>query len=124
MLECIFGEDEWLESTSWSSSWSSSMRSSGDPGADPLTGEVWGLPKAAKALLYKAKEAAEVWYSASCVFKWALKLQLRANFFWQMSHEKGLSPKKDREKKLKEEISWKLWNYNTYLSEVTNDSSN
>ena len=59
MLECIFGEDEWLESTSLSSSWSSSMSSSGDPG-EPLTGEVWGLPKAAKALLYKAREAAEV----------------------------------------------------------------
>ena len=70
------------------------MSSSGDPGDPPLgmipNGglELWGLPpkgglppKAAKALLYKAKDAAEVWYSASCVFKWARRLQLRANFF-------------------------------------------
>ena len=106
MLEWIFGDEEWLESSSLSSSWSSSMSSSGDPGDPPPLGipngglELWGLPpkgglppKAAKALLYKAKDAAEVWYSASCVFKWARRLQLRANFFWQMSHENGLSPK-------------------------------
>ena len=91
---------EWgSERSSMSSSWSSSPNSSGDSGG---LGEErdWGLepplapllPKAAKARRYRAKEVAELWYSASWVFKCARKLQLKANFFWQISQLKGLSP--------------------------------
>ena len=54
--------------SSMSSSLSSSMSSPGDSGSS-LIGEgvlvFSGLPRAANALRYRAKEVAEFWYSAS-----------------------------------------------------------
>merc|ERR1719510_618601 len=49
-------------------------------------------PNNSKVRRYKAKDAGDVWYSASWVLRCARRLQERANFFWQMSHANGLSP--------------------------------
>ena len=52
---------------------SSSISSSpGDSGSSWMGEEALvcsGLPRAARALRYRAKEVAEFWYSASCVFR-------------------------------------------------------
>jgi hypothetical protein len=55
-----------------STSVSSSMSSPGDSGSSWIGEEALvcsGLPSAARALRYRAKEVAEFWYSASCVFR-------------------------------------------------------
>ena len=55
-----------------STSASSSMSSPGDSGSSWIGEEELvcsGLPSAARALRYRAKEVAEFWYSASCVFR-------------------------------------------------------